>query len=108
MYICGIEQIPNTPDRPCVVYSIGSNNQWDFEESLYQISNCSVFTFHGTCDGSNMPSHIKDRVTFKKICLDNEETTNPETHKSLSSLMEMHNHTYVTLLKADIVSNYQK
>ena len=104
-YICGIELIPNAPEQPCVVYSIGSNNQWDFEESLYDKTNCSVFTFDCTCDGSNLPPRIKDRVFFNNICLGKDDSTDRETHKSLSSLMKMHDHSYVTLLKADIVSN---
>jgi hypothetical protein len=101
--ICGIEQIPATAERPCIIYSIGGKNHWDFEESLYDKTNCSVFTFDCTCDGSNMPQHIQDRVVFNRICL-GDDGTNSETHRSLSQLMSIFNHSYVTLLKADIVS----
>jgi len=32
----------------CVVYSIGSNNQWDFEEAIFRSTKCMIETFDCT------------------------------------------------------------
>ena len=40
--ICGLDRIPHTEETPCIVYSIGSNNQWDFETDIVRSTTCSV------------------------------------------------------------------
>jgi hypothetical protein len=70
----------------CTVYSIGSNNQWDFEMSIYNKTSCRIETFDCTCDG-NVPNKIKDRTRFHKICLgDRNKTVNGKQHLSWSEM----------------------
>ena len=101
--ICGLDQILGTPEAPCVVYSIGSNNQWDFEADIVKRTNCRVFTFDCTVDG-HVPGDIKDRVTFHKICLGS-KTVGGEVGSflPLAKMMSMLGHDHITLLKMDIV-----
>ena len=54
--------------RPCVVVSIGSNNQWGFEEAVASSSHCRVETFDCTVDAT-VPAPLRSRVTFHPFCL---------------------------------------
>jgi len=55
-------------NQTCVVYSVGGNNQWDFEEYMHHGSNCDIETFDCTVNAT-VPLKIKDRTRFHKICL---------------------------------------
>jgi hypothetical protein len=65
--VCGIEQLAT--EQTCVVYSVGGNNQWQFELDLLQKTPCHVHTFD--CTGSihryHKPTH--PRLSFHHICL---------------------------------------
>ena len=60
---CGLR---NATD--CTVISIGSNNQWDFEEAVFDQLNCTVATFDCTA-GAQVPSRIASRTRFYPICI---------------------------------------
>jgi hypothetical protein len=50
--------------------SSGSNNQWEFEESIYAKTNCRVETFDCTIRKDTLPPEaIRSRVTFHHICV---------------------------------------
>ena len=53
---------------PCVTYSIGSNNKWDFEEHMFRVTNCRIETFDCTVDAT-VPPHIHNRTRFHSFCL---------------------------------------
>ena len=55
----------------CLIFSLGSNDQWQFEEAIFDNTNCQVHTFD--CTGNfHVPSRIKERVTLHKICIGSE------------------------------------
>ena len=56
------------PGGKCVAYSIGSYNQWAFEEGFYAESNCLMQTFDCTVNAT-VPTPIRDRTTFHKTCI---------------------------------------
>ena len=56
------------PARPCKVFSLGSANDWRFEEDIVSRTHCSVDTFDCTGDFT-VPEHLRSRVTFHKICI---------------------------------------
>ena len=56
------------PSEPCLVFSIGSNNQWGFEEAIAARTHCKVKTFDCTGDFS-VPRAIQSRVEFHKLCV---------------------------------------
>lgn len=98
--VCGIQDIPDNKERPCVIYSIGSKNQWDFEVDAYKSTTCTIHTFDCTIETGNMPAHIRDRVTFHKICMGSSENDSPgKKFMNLKEIMDMLGHSYVTLLK---------
>jgi len=67
--ICGFEELQQ--NQNCIVYSIGSNNQWKFELDIINRTQCNVHTFD--CTGKfarfHKPSH--SRIHFHHICLSN-------------------------------------
>lgn len=103
--ICGLDEIVDTPDNPCVVYSIGGNNQWDFEADIVKRTTCKVFTFDCTVEG-RVPGDLQDRVEYHKICLgtNTEGAAEGSTQKfmRLGEIMQMLGHDHITLLKMDI------
>lgn len=64
---CGISHLPG----PCVIISVGCNNQWMFETSVVEKTNCTVHTFDCTGIGKNwsVPEAISSRVTLHLKCL---------------------------------------
>ncbi len=85
----------------CVIYSLGSNNQFDFEISVTsEYSKCKIFTFDCT---SNPPPTPVPNVQFEKICLGVENTVDDgHQFNTLEFLMNKHNTTSISLLKMDI------
>ena len=75
-----LDQIRADPahrNSPCEVYSVGSNNKWDFEEYIHASTNCTIDTFDCTCKGK-VPKHIRDRTRFHHICLGAEDFASPD------------------------------
>lgn len=102
-FVCGIQDIPDNKDRPCIIYSIGSNHVWDFEEDAYNSTRCTIHTFDCTVQSNSMPEYIRDRATFHKICMGSSENSSEgKIFMNLKEVMDMLGHSYVTLLKADI------
>lgn len=55
---------------PCVVISIGSNGEWEFEEDVVGRTRCTVHTFDCTVPASTAPpSSIRERVRFHRQCI---------------------------------------
>ena len=46
-FVCGVDAIT----KPCLVYSIGSDQDYQFEKSVKEIMGCEVFTFDPTLTG---------------------------------------------------------
>lgn len=111
--MCGLsalnKQKNNTNDGnnpPCVVYSIGGNNQWQFEQGVLENTpNCQVHTFD--CTGNQtrfqVPSH--DRLEFHYECMAG-DVLPPElpdkTFLTLSEMSSKYRHPEISLLKMDI------
>ena len=76
--------------RGCVIYSIGSANQWDFELDVVERTNCSVHTFDCTISNTTLPPEsIRDRVTFHHVCLGDKNEGKFLTWESLHSVTGM-------------------
>ena len=97
--LCEAEEVLKDPSS--VVYSLGSNNQFEFEEAiLHQFPNTHIFTFDCT---SAPPQPPVERLKFEKSCLGGEDSiiAGLQFH-TLRYLMESNGHRSVTLLKMDI------
>jgi hypothetical protein len=53
----------------CVIFSVGSENNFQFEEQMAKITKCQIHTFDCTVKTPMIPEQIRDRVTFHKLCL---------------------------------------
>jgi FkbM family methyltransferase len=96
--VCGIEGL----HPPCVIYSIGGNNQWEFEMDALKKTECSVHTFDCTGDKSRfkIPSSANSsRLFFHYECLGE---SRDENFFSLHELSEKYGHSKIDLLKMDI------
>jgi hypothetical protein len=47
----------------------GSNNEFDFEVAMAEHTGCHLHTFDCTVNNLNIPSRVKDRMTFHPTCL---------------------------------------
>ena len=85
----------------CVVYSLGSNNQWEFELSiLSRFPHCQVFTFDCT---SRPPATPTPGLHFANSCVGaRDEVMDGRQFYRLQSLMERRGHAGVSLLKMDV------
>ena len=55
---------------PCTVISIGSRNEWDFEEEVVRRTPCRVETFDCTLHPSTKPpAALRERVRFHHACV---------------------------------------
>jgi len=65
--VCGLAELQKQPS--CVVYSIGGNNQWDFELELLQKTPCEIHTFDctGRLERFQKPPH--ERLHFHHVCI---------------------------------------
>ncbi|UJR32511.1 hypothetical protein I4U23_019973 [Adineta vaga] len=111
--LCGLASLPSSVG--CIVYSLGSNNNFEFEESIAKRTYCQVHTYDCT---SMPPKKPIEGVQFHQVCMG--EKTNLQQYmypnngrieqkenqtnifKRFSQIMNENNHTYVHVLKMDI------
>lgn len=84
---------------PCVIYSLGSNLNFDFELSMLNNTPCEIFTFDCTVNVAALPQ-LSPRIHFHAICLGEDDAA--AKSKSLASLMYQFGHKELALLKMDI------
>jgi len=66
-FACGISQLSRLDS--CTVYSIGGNNQWQFELDILKKTNCDVHTFDCTGPVERFKKPANNRLHFHHICL---------------------------------------
>ena len=88
----------------CVVYSIGSNNEWDFDLSIAKATNCEIHTFDCNVAIPKVPPKLSSRLTFHKFCVAGRNELDAEGHafRTLASIQAELGHKKVDLLKVDI------
>lgn len=72
--VCGVDE--GTMQAPCVVYSIGGNNQWEFELDVLKRTPCEVHTFDCTGSRKRFKKPDNPRLHFHYVCLG---TKNPKS-----------------------------
>lgn len=90
--LCNISGLPPN----CTVFSLGSNNQYDFEQAVLAATVCTIHTFDCTVDGHS----IHERHLFHKLCLGD-----PQHHPgyiTLNDALRVAGVDEVSLLKMDI------
>ncbi|CAF0990968.1 unnamed protein product [Didymodactylos carnosus] len=103
--LCDIKQLKNDS---CIIYSLGSNNEFDFEKSLAEQTHCQIYTFDCTSLPPKIPIH---RLTFKKICLENgiqqymypnQSSLGTKPSKRFEQILLDNKHEMLHVLKMDI------
>jgi len=108
--VCGLSELQK--ERQCIIYSIGGNNQWDFEIDLLQRTTCEIHTFDCTGPSTRFQKPSHDRLKFHHVCLGTEHEDAPANctgrfHKcgatwTLLEMQLMLGHDRIDLLKMDI------
>jgi hypothetical protein len=109
-FVCGLDELRK--EKTCIVYSIGGNNQWDFEIELLKKTPCEIHTFDCTGRQSRFRKPDSERLHFHHVCLgtDHEDAKTEEGCDTVKcgatwTLLEMQQrlgHTRIDLLKLDI------
>lgn len=102
--ICNLSYLQSSDESgKCVIFSIGNNHKWGFEEDIYEKTKCTVETFDCTCNAT-VPAAIASRVRFHHVCLgDKTETKNDLNYVTWEGLLELTGITRPpTFLKMDI------
>jgi len=93
--------VPKVKQPDCLIYSFGSNNQWDFEISARENFGCEIHTFDCTIKG-----RVKgkpDFVHFHPFCVGGSNVTGEDLY-TYNQIVEKLGHTdrQVLVLKVDI------
>lgn len=80
--------------KNCLVYSIGSNNQFDFEEELHARFQCETHTFDPTVEGKNALEHV---TTFHKLGISSESSADGKLFYSIDGITRLLNHANRTI-----------
>jgi hypothetical protein len=67
--VCGELSQSHSTNKACVVYSIGSNNQYLFEEDVFKRTQCRIEIFDCTVGKFTPPDYILPRIRTHHICL---------------------------------------
>ena len=110
---CGVDE--EVMEAPCVVYSVGGNNQWQFENDVLAKTPCEVHTFDCTGPKERFVKPDNDRLHFHHVCLGSKNVDAPAPEDRPDSVQSVHgefwtlrkmqqalNHTQIDLFKVDI------
>jgi hypothetical protein len=118
--ICGMEYLQHAVKETeehgnCIVYSLGGNNLWSFENDILSKTSCQVHTFDCTGPASRFQKPQDDRLTFHHLCLGAVSSPAPTMAEedcastdicgpimTLSEIQARLGHNQVDLLKMDI------
>ena len=92
--LCNVRGLP----PKCVILSLGSAGQWDFEEAMSSATPCEVYTFDCTISA---PKSLPPRVHFEATCL-GEDTAGDGRYQTLPTIVARLGLSRVHLLKMDI------
>ncbi|XP_069117839.1 probable methyltransferase-like protein 24 [Argopecten irradians] len=90
--------------KPCIVYSFGIYDDWNFDDAVSKIYKCNVFSFDPSID---KPDHNRSSlIKFQKIGIGTKDEVNKKGWrlKSLGSILRSNNHekAVIDYLKFDI------
>jgi hypothetical protein len=109
---CGVKE--GEMEAPCVVYSIGGNNEWAFELDVLKKTPCEVHTFDCTGPITRFSKPENDRLHFHHVCLGRKNLPAPKdpigsgrnaVHGEFWTLEKMQKtlkHSQIDLFKVDI------
>lgn len=90
-YACNMDKLR----KPCVIYSIGSENNFIFEEAIEKFG-CEIHTFDCHASGHGAPASVQ----YHKWCIDGHNWRGD--HFTIGTLMSKLDHKKIDFLKIDI------
>ena len=106
---CGLNiLVKEELDHDCIVLGFGSANMWEFEEAIYDRTNCKIITLDCFVDTPIIPPRISNRVSFFPVCVGGKDEiliikNKPRSFITYSSLLKNLNIIYSpTFVKMDI------
>ena len=89
---CGLKRLLRN-QTDCLIISLGSNNQWNFEEHIFRhFSHCVIHTFDCTLERqAKPPAGIAARTTLHRLCVadaDAEADADGRAYLSWASLLQ--------------------
>ena len=97
-FLCGLDALR---DEGCVIYSLGSKLQFDFEMEMIMNSPCSIHTFDCTIAPQPSDPPLHERITYHHTCIAEADSADGK-YRSLASIARQLGHTSIALLKMDI------
>jgi FkbM family methyltransferase len=104
-WLCGISSLK----KGCIIYSLGSNAQFDFEYLMVENTPCEIYTFDCTVSETEtrFPKDLQKkglgRIHFFPLCVsDGSKKTPKPSYRTLRQLAQDLNHTNIDLLKMDV------
>ena len=97
---CGIHLIKD----PCVIYSLGSMNDFSFEIAIYRVvPHCHIYTFDPFVEKPMIPSRMIHNLHYYKWAIGGKnEIVNGTQYYTIPTIMKRLNHTFIDVLKMDI------
>lgn len=110
-YVCGVKAMANAiTHRPLNIISIGSNDNWVFEEAAarhFRRRSIRVYVLDCTVSNPHVPPLLAPLVTFQRVCIDSVDREGPpvRTRRWPTLLKTLRTHNGLTgpidLLKMD-------
>lgn len=98
-FACGLESI----QAPCMIFSLGSNNDYSFEEDMLRLTPCNIATFDCTmAPGTGRKLHATRHTFFEKCIGSVAKAAADPAFVSLLGAMNLAGTTKVDVLKMDI------
>lgn len=102
--ICGLSALK----PPCVIYSIGGNNKWKFEQDALAKTSCDVHTFDCTGKLSRFEVPMNNRMHFHHVCLGTKNLPGGNDKQrigevwTIEKMQKTLGHAQISLVKIDI------
>jgi hypothetical protein len=93
-YLCGLDAL----QEGCVIYSLGSRLQFNFEFEMIMSSPCEIHTFDCTV-APTAPLH--ERIVYHRTCIADVDSADGK-YRNLASIARELGHMSIALLKMDI------
>lgn len=100
-HACGVDEAASGAGG-CIVYSLGSNNVFHFEDAVVAKTNCTVHTFDCTSHPPRGALAAHPRFHFHPTCVGQSRAVAERSFKPLSVIMAELGHAHVSIIKWDV------